>query len=134
MDQIAGKAYHARQANNSRQLDKEVVDTALLDILVRERVLLARPEQEYFFRHEKVQDFFILDHFFKNADLQVEHLEDVRFLGVYLLLADKLEIKDANKLKSHLSLHAAKNQEHSISDAFILKLESLGKLSDLGEN
>src|SRR5262249_47035217 len=45
------------------------------------------PSTRWYFRHDKVADFFLVQAFRDHPELQTNHLGDPRFRGVYLLLA-----------------------------------------------
>ena len=75
---------------------------------------------EWRFRHEKIQDFFIVQTFWgKWNERPVKHLGDPRFRGVYLLLAAQLPLNEAFKLREELINHAVKTKDHSVSDRFV---------------
>jgi hypothetical protein len=75
----------------------------------------------WFFRHDKVTEFFILQTFLKKGgeDRPTKYLTDARFRGVYFLLATQLPLNLAQALREKLLLAAIKKQDHSVSDQFI---------------
>lgn len=75
---------------------------------------------EWRFRHEKIQDFFIVQTFWgQGNDRPAQHLGDPRFRGVYLLLATQLPLEKALHLREMLIDHAVKTKDHTVSDRFI---------------
>jgi hypothetical protein len=77
---------------------------------------------QWYFRHDKIQDFFLLQDFLFNPDKQEQCVDDARFRGVYFLLATRLPINDANALRELLINRAVDNHDHSVSDEFIKRL------------
>lgn len=75
---------------------------------------------EWRFRHEKIQDFFIVQTFWgQSNERPAKHLGDPRFRGVYLLLATQLPFDRALQLREMLISHAVKTKDHTVSDRFI---------------
>ena len=75
---------------------------------------------EWRFRHEKIQDFFIVQTFWgQGNERPAQHLGDPRFRGVYLLLATQLPLDNALQLREILIDHAVQTKDHSVSDRFI---------------
>jgi hypothetical protein len=116
-------AYEAR-LRDTRSVNLAVFSEVFQTYLIEQRVIVVRmlPQKTFFFRHDKLQDFLIICHLEKNPSLQFGHLDDIRFTGVYKLLASELPIKAAESLQRELSLAAARSREHSIVDAFVLRL------------
>lgn len=80
---------------------------------------------EWRFRHEKIQDFFIVQTFWgKDNERPAKHLGDPRFRGVYFLLAIELPLAQAMQLRELLITHAVKTKDHTVSDRFIELLQS----------
>ncbi|MCH8978406.1 MAG: diaminopimelate decarboxylase, partial [Armatimonadetes bacterium] len=65
------------------------------------------------FRHDKIMEFFIVQWFLRNDSLQMEHLSDERFRGVYFLLANLMKKKDARELREKLIQYAARSRDHA---------------------
>ena len=79
-----------------------------------------KPQTQWFFRHEKIADFFIANSFLKATDdRQAQHFADSRFRGVYLLLATLLPESKKMLLREQLIQYAAKQKDHMLSDAFV---------------
>ncbi|HHT9114180.1 MAG TPA: NACHT domain-containing protein [Candidatus Wunengus sp. YC65] len=76
--------------------------------------------REYFFRHDKIMEFFIVQAFLgKNNERPNEHFGDPRFRGVYFLLVYLLPKPVAEKLREHLVNYAADTKDHTVSDTFV---------------
>ncbi|MCI4669887.1 MAG: hypothetical protein MRZ79_17255 [Bacteroidia bacterium] len=78
-----------------------------------------REVKKWYFRHDKIMDFFMTQEFLKRKDLIPAHFDDPRFRGVYFLLAFKLEYQQAAQLREELIQHAVDTKDHTLSDAFI---------------
>jgi len=80
---------------------------------------------QWFFRHEKVADFFVAQAFLQATDdRQTQHFADSRFRGVYLLLATLLPEPQKMALREQLIQYAARHNDHLLSDAFIRRVGS----------
>ncbi|WP_287356275.1 hypothetical protein [Moorena sp. SIO3B2] len=90
-----------------------------------------RTHREWYFRHDKIQEYFIVQTFLKteNRERQHEHLTDPRFRGVYLLLATLLEVDKALVLREVLIQSAAETKDHVVSDQFIQRFNSRQELT-----
>ncbi len=74
---------------------------------------------EWTFRHDKIQDFFIMQTFLgADNERPIAHIGDAQFRGVYFLLATLLPIETALTLRQRLMLQAAEIREHTVSDRF----------------
>ena len=83
------------------------------------------PQKKWYFRHEKIQDFFIVQTFLGEAnDLPNKHISDPRFRGVYFLLATLLPLNAALHLRETLIQYAANTKDHTVSDTFVQLLLS----------
>ncbi|MEW6491583.1 MAG: PBS lyase, partial [Cyanobacteriota bacterium] len=80
-------------------------------------------KQEWYFRHDKIMDFFLVQNFFGNsAETEtrlIDHMGDPRFRGVYFLLATLLPVDDAQQLREKLIQYAADTKDHTVSDTFV---------------
>ncbi|HVI86824.1 MAG TPA: hypothetical protein VM659_00910 [Dongiaceae bacterium] len=123
MSALAEVAYGSRLDVN-RTVDVSGLPKYLVSFLTEKRILVLRAIDSamYYFRHDKLQDFLILQHLEQHRELLDNNVEDVRFTGVYSLLASELPQEPALKLQSKLAVAAARNKEHSILDAFVLTL------------
>ena len=80
---------------------------------------------QWFFRHEKVADYFVAQAFLQAAERQerqTKHFSDSRFRGVYLLLSTLLPDAQKMVLREQLIQYAVKNNHHVLSDAFIQRV------------
>ncbi|MEO0896308.1 MAG: HEAT repeat domain-containing protein [Bacteroidota bacterium] len=77
-----------------------------------------QPVSNWFFRHDKIMDFFLVKEFLPKEDLMDKHLADPRFRGVYFLLASKLPYDEAKDLLSMILKYSAETSDHSILDIF----------------
>ncbi|OLT60382.1 HEAT repeat domain-containing protein [Moorena bouillonii] len=95
-----------------------------------------RTYREWKFRHDKIQEYFIVQTFLKteNRERQHEHLSDPRFRGVYLLLATLLEVNQALVLRETLIQSAAETKDHVVSDQFIQRFNSRQELTQTTNN
>ncbi|MGB7377367.1 MAG: HEAT repeat domain-containing protein [Rivularia sp. (in: cyanobacteria)] len=86
------------------------------------------PMKKWYFRHDKIMDFFLVQNFLGDSDeIQIrlnEHIGDPRFRGVYFLLANFLEANAAFQLRETLILYAANTNDHTVSDTFVKLLHS----------
>ncbi|OLT59803.1 HEAT repeat domain-containing protein [Moorena bouillonii] len=81
--------------------------------------------KEWYFRHDKIQDFFIVQTFLgEGKDLPNKHISDPRFRGVYFLLATLLPWNAAWHLRETLIQYAANTKDHTVSDTFVQLLLS----------
>ncbi|UOQ66793.1 hypothetical protein [Hymenobacter volaticus] len=76
-------------------------------------------KEEWYFRHDKIREFFIVQTFLANQERQTQHLHDPRFRGVYFLLATLLRPEDAGRLREEIIRYAVNTNDHSVSDEFI---------------
>ncbi|MEN8443695.1 MAG: HEAT repeat domain-containing protein [Cyanobacteria bacterium J06555_13] len=95
-------------------------------ILSRQSVdLEGNPTQSWFFRHDKIMEFFIVQTFLGPDNTRPqEHMGDARFRGVYFLLANLLPFNAAMQLRESLIRYAADSQDHNVSDGFLKLLIS----------
>jgi hypothetical protein len=86
------------------------------DCLLQRRLLVQRAvrgstgveEERIQFRHDRVWDFFLAAAFLDDPDLWAEHLDDPRFRGVYLRIAETWPPGAAAKVRDRLAVTAAK--------------------------
>lgn len=95
-------------------------------VLSRQSVdLEGNPTQSWFFRHDKIMEFFIVQTFLGPDNIRPqEYMGDPRFRGVYFLLANLLPFNAAMQLRESIIRYAADNQDHNVSDGFIKLLIS----------
>ncbi|VVP67807.1 hypothetical protein PS918_00633 [Pseudomonas fluorescens] len=129
LEQLSSLAYFAKM-KGSRILDHMALAPSIVDFLMEEKIVLrslSDPNQRIF-RHDRVQDYLVAQHLLTHADLQFEYLDDIRFVGVYTLLAEKLAVEDATLLLSQLALKATVVRDSTILYEFVDRLRSLDKL------
>ncbi|WP_414621353.1 HEAT repeat domain-containing protein [Calothrix sp. CCY 0018] len=84
--------------------------------------------KEWYFRHDKIMDFFLVQNFIGDSDeIQgrlEKHIGDPRFRGVYFLLANLLKSDAAFQLRESLIQYAADTNDHTVSDTFVKLLRS----------
>jgi hypothetical protein len=80
-------------------------------------------QHEWYFRHDKIAEFFIVQTFLGDGEdvkaRLVDRLGDPRFRGVYFLLATRLPLDDAKELRETLIQYAADTKDHTVSDEFV---------------
>jgi HEAT repeat protein len=85
-------------------------------------------KKEWYFRHDKIMDFFLVQNFFGESDaaegLLVDRMGDPRFRGVYFLLATLLEIDAAKELREKLIQYAADTKDNTVSNTFVQLLRT----------
>ena len=104
-------------------------------VLRRQKHMEDDVDSEWYFRHDKIQEYFIVQTFLGEENQKLEeHINDPRFRGVYLLLATLLPYPEAWLLREKLLQNAAETKDHVVSDQFIQRLNSRSELSKNGEN
>ena len=99
-------------------------------VLRRQRYIEGDSGSQWYFRHDKIQEYFIVQTFLGQNNQKVEqHINDPRFRGVYLLLATLLPFEEALLLREMLLQNAAETKDHVVSDQFIQRFNSRSKLS-----
>ncbi|MBW4473849.1 MAG: HEAT repeat domain-containing protein [Stenomitos rutilans HA7619-LM2] len=85
-------------------------------------------KKEWYFRHDKIAEFFLLKTFLGKGDAIEErlktHVSDSRFRGVYFLLATLLPLDAAQRLREDLIQYAADTKDHTVSDTFMQLLRT----------
>ena len=85
-------------------------------------------KKEWYFRHDKIAEFFLVQTFFgkgSNAETRLlDHIGDSRFRGVYFLLATLMDLEAAKDLREKLIQYAADTKDHTVSDTFVQLLRS----------
>ncbi|MEH1844061.1 MAG: HEAT repeat domain-containing protein [Nostoc sp.] len=85
-------------------------------------------KKEWYFRHDKIMDFFLVQNFLGETDaaegLLVDRMGDPRFRGVYFLLATLLEIDAAKELREELIQYAADTKDNTVSNTFVQLLRT----------
>ncbi|XWK89918.1 MAG: hypothetical protein U7127_07560 [Phormidium sp.] len=85
-------------------------------------------KKEWYFRHDKIMDFFLVQNFLGDSHETearlIDHMGDSRFRGVYFLLATLLPLDEAKKLREQLIQYAADTKDHTVSDTFVQLLRT----------
>jgi HEAT repeat protein len=85
-------------------------------------------KKEWYFRHDKIMDFFLVQNFLGESEEIRERIIDnksePRFRGVYFLLATLLDEEAAKELREMLIQYAADTKDHTVSDKFVQLLRS----------
>jgi hypothetical protein len=74
------------------------------------------------FRYDKVMDFFMQIAFAKDEKLQLQHMDDPKYRGVYLLFAQTADVETARRLRDMIVHRAANTRDHTLSDEFVRRL------------
>ena len=126
-------AYQLRLQSQTQILETDFTEELLC--LKRHKMVVSRQKigdkgdfvNQWFFRHEKVADYFVAQAFLQAAERQerqTKHFSDSRFRGVYLLLSTLLPDAQKMVLREQLIQYAVKNNDHVLSDAFIQRVSS----------
>ena len=95
-------------------------------------------QKNWYFRHDKIMEFFLVQNFLgKSEEVKervIQHINDPRFRGVYLLLATLLPLKGALELGEKLIEYAADTKDHTVSDTFVKLLKLRSPQSQLLQN
>ena len=85
-------------------------------------------KKEWYFRHDKIMDFFLVQNFLGESETAeqrlIDHMGDPRFRGVYFLLANLLPLEAAQELREKLIQYAADTKDHTVSDTFVQLLRT----------
>ncbi|MCC5667696.1 HEAT repeat domain-containing protein [Nostoc sp. CHAB 5784] len=85
-------------------------------------------KKEWYFRHDKIMDFFLVQNFLGETDaaegLLVDRMGDPRFRGVYFLLATLLPLDAAKELREDLIQYAADTKDNTVSNTFVQLLRT----------
>ena len=84
--------------------------------------------KEWYFRHDKIMDYFIVQTFLGDSNdaesRLIDNIGDPRFRGVYFLLATLLRLNEAKDLREKLIDYAADTKDHTVSDTFVQLLRA----------
>ncbi len=85
-------------------------------------------KKEWYFRHDKIMDFFLVQNFLGESDaaegILVDRVGDPRFRGVYFLLATLLPLDAARELREDLIQYAADTKDNTVSNTFVQLLRT----------
>jgi hypothetical protein len=99
--------------------------------LVQDRLMLKRTEtitkdkgleeiSRWFFRHDKIMEFFLLPAFMEDRARREEHFLDEHFWGVYELLAVRLPDEEEEPLHQFLIERAADTNRYELLNRYTL--------------
>ena len=85
-------------------------------------------KKEWYFRHDKIMDFFLVQNFIGENDaaerLLIDRMGDPRFRGVYFLLATLLPLDAAKELREKLIQYSADTKDNTVSNTFVQLLRT----------
>ena len=128
---VFSEAVYQMRLNDQTTLPEEQFLEELLG-MERHKMVVSRqskdsqgkPAKEWYFRHDKIVEFFIVQTFLEHPERQEQHLGDPRFRGVYFMLVNFLKLEDAIALREMLIQYAADTKDHTVSDTFVQLLRS----------
>ena len=130
---VAQLAYEMR-LSDQHLLPNDKISQNVIDSLEKHRLLTPK-SGSWQFRHDKIQDFFIVQKYLEDEHKAYEELKepkqmgDPRLRGVYLQLATELTLPMAQALEKDLFDYASSTGDHTTSDPFRKRLESRSKKS-----
>jgi hypothetical protein len=90
------------------------------------------PVRHWSFRHDKIQDFFLMQTFLgTHQERRYQHQGESLFRGVYFLLALYLPLQEAEELHDRLIDYAADTKDHTVSDTFHQLLRSRKAINNI---
>ncbi|EKQ69795.1 HEAT repeat-containing protein [Leptolyngbyaceae cyanobacterium JSC-12] len=130
LDEFSETVYQLRCSDAAALPEDPFLDEILC--MARHKMVVSRqsiqpdgkPTKEWYFRHDKIAEFFILQTFLAHPERQEQHLGDPQFRGVYFMLASFLTLNDAIALREMLIQYAADTKDHTVSDSFIKLLRT----------
>jgi HEAT repeat protein len=130
LDRFSEAVYQMRLNDQTALLEEQFLEELLG--MERHKMVVTRQSinsegktaKEWYFRHDKIAEFFILQTFLEQPERQEQHLGDPRFRGVYFMLANFLKLVDAIALREMLIQYAADTKDHTVSDTFVQLLRS----------
>jgi HEAT repeat protein len=129
LERFAERVYDWR---NSGESDIHIQDfEAEVASLVKDRLMLKRTElitkdkgqeeiSRWFFRHDKIMEFFLLPAFMEDRARREEHYLDEQFWGVYELLAVRLPPAEGKRLHQFLIERAADTNRNELLNRYTL--------------
>jgi HEAT repeat protein len=90
-----------------------------------EKDAAGQPLRRWFFRHDKIRDYFLLQAMLNRQEERIpKHIDDLRFRGVYLMLGAELPLEQARELRDSLVERASETRDHFLSDAVVQLLRT----------
>ncbi|AHJ27679.1 HEAT repeat domain-containing protein [Nodularia spumigena] len=118
----------ALPADEFHQVVMSLADEKYKMVVSRQWKEKEEAKQEWYFRHDKIMDFFLVQNFIGENDaaerLLVDRMSDPRFRGVYFLLATLLPLDAAKELREALIQYAADTKDNTVSNTFVQLLRS----------
>jgi hypothetical protein len=128
LEEISKAAYQMR-LEEMDILPKKKFDSAIATMQHRKMVISQQSKdserediEDWRFRHEKIADFFIVHTFLGNGEeaqkRQEKHIGDLRFRGIYSLLASELSENEAGQLREKLLDYGKDTGDYSTFEEF----------------
>jgi HEAT repeat protein len=90
-----------------------------------EKDAAGKPLRRWFFRHDKIRDYFLLQAMLNRQEERIaKHIDDLRFRGVYLMLGAELPLEQARELRDSLVERASETRDYFLSDAVVQLLKT----------
>lgn len=77
-----------------------------------------KPTRNWVFRHDKIRDYFLMQAMLNRSPVP-DHVDDPRFRGVYLMLAQQLPFEDARTLRDAVVERAAETRDYHLMTAVV---------------
>lgn len=127
-DHLYHKPHHRTRRIKLARISRRVAHFLCFEGLGQWQDTEGKPKKEWYFRHDKIMDFFLVQNFLgERAEAEsrlIDHMGDPRFRGVYFLLATLLPLDDAKQLREKLIQYAADTKDHTVSDTFVQLLRT----------
>jgi hypothetical protein len=109
-----------------KDFQHELIMMEKYKMVIKRQIINSKEDNEeiWYFRHDKMMDYFVVHVFLSDEKLLSQHLDDPRMRGVYFMLADLLPYDTAMDLREILIQYAATTKDHTISDKFIQHLHA----------
>lgn len=82
----------------------------------------------YLFRHDREQDYLISLLFATRPDLRKRHASEPNFVGVYILLAERVDDKVLEELLMDIALSAGEAEEIGVLSPLVRRLRAVGRV------
>jgi HEAT repeat protein len=135
------ESVYQRRLSDEMTLDSSQFFEAIQTMVAHKMVLeqngvdaAGNPTRKWVFRHDKIRDYFLMQAVLSQQDDRIpKHIDDLRFRGVYLMLASQLPVDQARDLRDALVELASETKDHYLSDAVVQILRTRGPSSRLAE-
>ena len=127
---LGKKAFDARvkgTQESARAFDPADIDEVELDVLTTFRILIRMRDGKtyYQFRHDRIQDFLIVLDRDTYAQAEADHQDDIRFAGVFAMMAERLPRSHAKELLASLAATASQTGEFGVMTLLGRRLRDL---------